>query len=115
MEKSLYAYKCKKCGHLHYPYRMVCKNCHKNEHNEFEPVPLPKDGKLLTYTHLYTLPADFELASLMLGIVELSNGIRVTGQLKIENPAMGMPVRGKIELVRTEDYTSHYGIVFYHA
>jgi len=37
---EIYAYKCKKCGHLHYPYRMVCKNCGKNEHNEFDQVPL---------------------------------------------------------------------------
>ncbi len=113
MEMNLYGYKCKKCGQLHYPYRMVCKKCKRNAHNEFDLVPLPKNGKLLTFTHLYTLPADFEVAKLTLGIVELENGIRVTGQVSIQNPHMGMQVKGKIEAVRQEGYDTNYGIVFY--
>jgi uncharacterized OB-fold protein len=112
---NMYGYKCKKCGHLHYPYRMVCPNCRKNEYNEFEPVPLPKEGKLLTFTHLYTVPEDFEVAILNLGIVELDNGIRMTGQLNIPKPQIGMRVQGKVEVVRSDDYNKFYGIVFYEA
>lgn len=112
---DIYAYKCKKCGHVHYPYRMVCKNCGKNEHNEFDPVPLPRKGKLLTFTHLYSLPADFEVPKLALGIVELENGIRITGQLKIDEPQIGMGVRGEVEVVRRDAYDEYRGMVFYEA
>lgn len=115
MAMEIYAYKCDKCGHVHYPYRMVCKNCRENEHNEFTPVPLPGKGKLLTYTRLYTLPADFMVANLGLGIVELENGIRITGQLKIENPRIGMDVAGRVEIVRSGEYEDHHGMVFYEA
>jgi uncharacterized protein len=113
MSLEIYAYKCKKCGELHYPYRMVCKKCKANEHNEFDPVALPKKGKLLTYTTVYNLPGDFNVATLGLGIVELENGIRVTGQLKIPKPKSGMSVEGKVEVVREGTYNKNYGMVFY--
>lgn len=115
MAREIYAYKCRKCGHIHYPYRMICKNCRANEHNEFDPVPLPKKGKLLTFTHLYSLPPDFEVPKLGLGIVELENGIKITGQIKILNPKIGMAVKGEVEIVRREGYDEHYGMVFYQA
>ena len=86
MALEIYAYKCKKCGQLHYPYRMVCKKCGKNDVFEFDTVPLPKKGKLLTFTTVYNLPPDFNVAKLGLGIVELENGMRITGQLKIAEP-----------------------------
>lgn len=115
MEKNIYAYKCKKCGHLHYPYRMVCKSCGKNEHNEFDPVALPKKGKLLTYTTVYNLPADYDVAKLGLGIVELENGIRMMGQINIKEPKLGMPVEGKVEVVRKDQYNRFHGMIFYSA
>ena len=86
MALEIYAYKCKKCGQLHYPFRMVCKKCGKNDFFEFDTVPLPKKGKLLTFTTVYNLPPDFNVAKLGLGIVELENGMRITGQLKIPQP-----------------------------
>ena len=110
---EIYAYKCKKCGQLHYPYRMVCKKCKANEVFEFEPVPLPLKGKLLTFTTVYTLPADFNVATLGLGIVELENGVRVTGQVRIPSPKSGMAVEGKVEVVRQGSFNKQYGMVFY--
>ena len=86
MALEIYAYKCKKCGQLHYPYRMVCKKCGKNDVFEFDTVPLPRKGKLLTFTTVYNLPPDFNVAKLGLGIVELENGMRITGQIKIAEP-----------------------------
>lgn len=110
METSILGYKCRKCGHVHYPPRTLCRKC---LHNEFDTAPLPKDGKLLTFTIVHTLPPDFDVPNLTLGIVELDNGQRITGQLKIKNPTLGMRVRGKIEVVRREDYNAYRGIVFY--
>jgi uncharacterized protein len=115
MELNIYAYKCKRCGQLHYPYKTICKKCGENDHNEFDIVPLPKKGKLLTFTTLYNPPSDFEVATLVLGIVELEDGNRMTGQLQIPTPKIGMKVRGKVEVVRTEEYKKHLGMVFYPA
>src|SRR5450759_3612046 len=115
MALEIYAYKCKKCGQLHYPYRMVCKKCGKNDVFEFDTEPLPRKGKLLTFTTVYNLPPDFNVAKLGLGIVELENGMRITGQIKITNPKLGMAVTGKIEIVREAEYSKNYGMVFYPA
>jgi uncharacterized OB-fold protein len=112
-EKDILAYKCKKCGQLHYPFRMRCKKCGNLKQFEFETVPLPKNGKLVTFTYVYALPGDFEVPRLGLGIVELENGVRVTGQLKAENPKIGMKVKGKIEVVRKDEFNERNGIVFY--
>lgn len=113
MELNIFAYKCKKCGQLHYPYRTICKNCGENNHNEFDIVPLSKTGKLLTYTILHNPPSDYEVSTLCLGVVELEDGMRMMGQLNINEPKIGMAVKGKVEIVRKEEYKNHLGMVFY--
>ena len=115
MELNIYAYKCKRCGHVQYPYRTICEQCHANDHNEFDIVPLPKKGKLLTFTHLFSPPADYSVVSLSLGIVELEDGNRITGQIRIEKPRVGMHVRGEVEVVRQDEYNKYMGMVFYAA
>jgi uncharacterized OB-fold protein len=94
---------------------MVCKQCRNNDVFEFDTVPLPKTGKLLTFTTVHNLPPDFNVAKLGLGIVELENGLRITGQLKIPNPKLGMAVAGQVEIVREAEYSKNYGMVFYPA
>jgi uncharacterized OB-fold protein len=91
---------------------MVCKGCKQNDFFEFDTVPLPKKGKLLTFTTVYNLPAQYEVATLGLGIVELENGMRMLGQLDIEEPTIGMEVNGSVEVVRKEPYEDFYGMVF---
>jgi len=76
-------------------------------------VPLSKKGKLVTFTHLYTLPADYETVKLTLGIVALEDGNKITGQLNIKEPKIGMQVMGKVEVVRKELYEKRLGMVFY--
>ncbi len=112
MAREIYAYKCRLCGTMHYPFRMVCKGCKQNDFFEFDTVPLPKTGKLLTYTTVYNLPAQYEVATLGLGIVELENGMRMLGQIEIDEPQLGMAVKGSVEVVRQETYDSYYGMVF---
>jgi uncharacterized OB-fold protein len=115
MQRDIYAYQCKKCGHLHYPYRMVCPGCKENKPGEFEARPLPHNGKILTFTRVHNLPAEFDVAVLQLGIVELENGLRILGQLAMEHPEIGMAVEGKVEIVRSAEYEKNYGMVFYEA
>jgi uncharacterized OB-fold protein len=112
MQRDIYAYKCRKCGHLHYPFRMVCKECRQNDFFEFDIVPLPKKGKLLTFTKVYNLPAEFDVPTLGLGIVELENGLRITAQLEVEDPQIGMAVQGQVKVVRQSAYDKFYGMVF---
>lgn len=112
MEKRVYGYKCGECGFINYPYRMRCGKCGKTSYMDFEQVPLPGRGKLLTFTFVYNLPGDFEVPKLGIGIVELENGVRVTGQIEIEEPEMGMDVIGRVEVVRKADYDKFYGFVF---
>jgi hypothetical protein len=112
MERNILAYSCKKCGTVHYPNRTLCKKC---KHDVFEPVALPKNGTLLTFTRLHTLAADFDVADLQLGIVELENGNRITGQLRIKEPQIGMKVRGKVEAVRGNELRTFHGMIFYAA
>jgi len=117
MIREILGYKCRKCGTVHYPNRTRCKKCGHTEWEKgnivYDTVALPKNGKLLTFTNLYALPPQFEMVYLALGIVELDGGQRITGQLKIENPKIGMRVAGKVEVVRKDDYKKDYGIVFY--
>jgi len=112
MAREIYAYRCRLCDTMHYPFKMVCSGCKQNDFFEFDTVPLPKAGKLLTFTKVYNLPAQYEVATLGLGIVELENGMRMLGQLDIDEPAMDMPVQGTVEIVREEPYDNYYGMVF---
>ena len=112
MARQIYAYRCRRCDTLHYPFRMRCKQCGENDFFEFDPEPLPTRGKLLTFTHVHNLPAEYEVERLGLGIVELANGVRVTGQVDIDGPAHGMEVEGSVEVVRREQYTDYWGLVF---
>ena len=116
MEKNILGYKCRKCGHVQYPYRTRCRKCLHVEWKKFDiiydTVPLPKNGKLLTYTHLYALPPDYDRVRLTFGIVELEGGQRITGQLEIDEPRTGMKVKGRVDVVRKDQYNKQYGMIF---
>lgn len=115
--RDLLGYKCNKCGTVHYPYRMVCRKCGHVlqdllEKDPYEIVPLPRKGRLLTFTVLHTLPGDFEMPEMSLGVVELENGVRVTGRLDIDAPKIGMKVAARVDEVRREAYAASHGFVF---
>jgi len=112
MAREIYAYECRECGALHYPFRMRCRQCGENDVFEFDPVPLPRHGHLVTFTHVHNLPAEYEVERLGIGIVELDNGMRVTGQLAVESPTMGMEVVGDVRVVRHETYQDYFGLIF---
>lgn len=110
MNTHILGYKCSKCATVQYPNRAICRNC---RNDKFEVEPLPEKGKLLTFTHLYNPAGDFEVPVLDLAIVELSNGCRITGQMNIEEPEIGMKIVCKVEKVRQSGYKSYKGMVFY--
>ena len=91
------AAKCTQCGTVNYPKRPICKSC-KGE--RFEEVPVGGEGKVLTYTDVYALAIDYETRYLRLAIVELDDGLRVTGQLLDEAPKVGKRIKTTIGIVR---------------
>ena len=112
MERNIYSYRCTACGTLHYPFRMRCRNCGELEPYSFAPEPLPHRGTLLTFTFVHNLPAEFEVARLGMGSVEMQDDVRVTGQIEIPEPAIGMEVVATVEVVRRRRYEDVYGFVF---
>jgi len=75
----LEAGKCKGCGNISFPPRMVCPVCGKND---FEVVVLRDEGKLLTYTIIRVGSDKFSIQTpYAVGIVELEEGVKVTTQI----------------------------------
>jgi len=79
----LEAKRCKKCGKIHFPPRLVCDKCGGRD---FETITLPEQGKILTYT-IVRLPADeFKYYKpIPIAIVELENGVKIMGQVTDAN------------------------------
>jgi uncharacterized OB-fold protein len=107
----LEAGKCTKCGKIHYPPRLVCNDC---KGRKFETVELPNDGKLVTYTIVHVAPPGLsDETPYALGIVELSNGVRVMSQVvdvPHEDIKVGMPLHLEFRLIRKE---GHSGLLCY--
>jgi hypothetical protein len=75
----LEAAKCKKCGAVSFPPRLICPFC---KAREFETVTLADKGKILTYTIIRVPPQPFaDQAPYAVGIIELNDGVRLTGQI----------------------------------
>jgi hypothetical protein len=81
---------------------------------ELENVELPHEGKLIEYTVLYQVGTDFlKQKPLIIGLVELSNGVRVTGQIVDAQPDKLTPGT-KVEVVfRRVVVDGKYGLVMY--
>ena len=71
-EIAIVAFKCKKCGKLHYPYHDRCLAC---KGREFEEIRPQGNARLLTFTRIYNLPWGFDQRYLTIGVVEFENGI----------------------------------------
>ena len=75
----LEADKCKKCGYISFPPRLICPQC---QNREFEETKLAEKGKVLTFTVIRVPPHQFiDQAPYAVGIVELDDGVKLTGQI----------------------------------
>jgi uncharacterized protein len=75
----LEAGKCKKCGQIYFPPRLICPEC---KSNQFETIRLNPEGKLLTYTIIRIASDKFSIqAPYAVGIVELNDGVKLTSQI----------------------------------
>jgi uncharacterized OB-fold protein len=107
----LEAAKCKKCGKIYFPPRLICPGCRSKE---FEPVKLSREGKLLTYTVIRVGPSQFvDQVPYAIGIVELKEGVKILSQITdcdLEKLATGMSVRIEFRKVQQE---GEAGIICY--
>jgi uncharacterized OB-fold protein len=75
----LEAAKCKSCGRLFFPPRVVCPECGSRA---FETTMLAGAGRLLTYTIIRVPPQPFEdQAPYAVGIAEMDDGVKLTAQV----------------------------------
>ncbi len=111
----LEAGKCKKCGKILFPARLICPKCGARE---FETEMLPDTGKVLTFTVIRTAPSQFtDIAPYAIAIAELTNGVKLTAQLvdcDVNTVKVGMEVRIEFRRVQTDAYSGilSYGYKF---
>jgi uncharacterized OB-fold protein len=75
----LEANKCKKCGYISFPPRLICPQC---QNRKFEETKLAEKGKIFTFTVIRVPPHQFvDQAPYAVGIVELDDGVKLTGQI----------------------------------
>jgi uncharacterized OB-fold protein len=73
------AEKCKKCGKIYFPPRIICPEC---KSREFEQVILKDEGELLTYTVIRVGPSQFvNQTPYAMGIVKLDDGTNLLAQI----------------------------------
>ena len=102
----LEAKKCKKCGKVFFPGRLVCDEC---AHREFELIKLSNRGKLLTFTIIRVAPEGFtDQAPYAVGIVELEDKVRFTTQIvdiPLDDITIGMPMAVEFRKIRDDGHT----------
>ena len=107
----LEAEKCKKCGKIYFPPRIICAGCHSKE---FEKIKLSREGKLLTYTIIRVGPSQFvDQVPYAMGIVELKEGVKILSQITdcdLEKLSTGMKVRIEFRKIQQE---GEAGIICY--
>jgi uncharacterized protein len=111
-ELGIVAYRCKKCGKLHYPFHDRCLDC---KGREFETVRPEGDARLLTFTQIFNLPWGFDQRFLIIGVAEFENGVKAMGQVaaeSVDDLQLGMNVRANWEPVRVQYGENVYGLKF---
>ncbi len=112
--------KCKKCGHVSFPPKGVCKYC--GESSEFDEVKLSGIGKVHTFVLISAGGAPPEFAEqekaggqYPVAIVELAEGPKVIGQMADIDPKdvkIGMPVKSELRKIYNEEGVIRYGFKF---
>jgi uncharacterized OB-fold protein len=75
-KKSITSFRCSRCGLTMFPRHTRCRGCRGTDFDE-QPV---SEGEVVTYTRLTATRPGFA-KGLRLAVVELSNGVRVLGQV----------------------------------
>jgi uncharacterized OB-fold protein len=111
-EIAIEAYKCKKCGKIHYPFHDRCMAC---KGREFETIKPQGNANLITYTQIFNLPWGFDQRFLIIGVAEFENGVKAMGQINASSAdelKIGMRVHASWEPIRVQYGENVYGIKY---
>jgi len=102
--------RCTKCGRVYYPPVIKCASCGSGE---VEEVELPSRGRLIYVSTLHQVPTPFEKSKpILLGLVELDNGVRVLAQ--IVDADGDIKPGAEVEMVVRRVYVDgRYGLIKY--
>ena len=107
----LEAGKCKKCGKIHFPPRVICNGCRSKE---FETIKLSREGKLVTYTIIHVGPSQFVAqVPYAIGVVELKEGVKILSQITdcdLTKLSTGMKLKVEFRKIQQE---GEAGIICY--
>ena len=107
----LEANKCPHCGKIFFPPRLICPECKKAG---LEETKLAEKGKVISYTIIRVPPQQFvDQAPYAVGIVELDDGVKITGQIvdcNFEDLAVGKKVKMEFRKVCQEGES---GVIYY--
>ncbi len=108
----LEAARCKKCGKVSFPPRLVCNKCGEREFDRFN---MKRTGKVVTHTIIRTPSDEFSgEAPFAVGVVEMDGGGRLTTQIadvSFDELKIGLPVQMEFRRLYTEGDAGviHYG------
>ena len=107
----LEAGKCKVCGAIFFPPRLVCRECGSRE---FETIKLSGEGVIETFTIIRVPPTQFsDEAPYAVGIVKMAEGVKITTQIvdyPLDQIKTGQRVRFEFRRVQADGET---GILCY--
>ena len=103
-ESYLIGSKCRSCGAVAFPKRVVCHKCRKDT---VEEMPLGKHGKLASFVVARAVPEGFK-PPMMLGYIDMPEGIRllsmITGCKSSYNALdLGQEMELVFEPIRTDE------------
>ena len=79
----LEASKCKACGKINFPPRLICPSC---KSREFETITLSDEGKILTYTVIRVASAVFSRETpYAVAIIETTEGAKLMAMIADTN------------------------------
>lgn len=97
------AAKCKKCGKVLFPPRLICPAC---KSRDFEPAKINEKGTVETFTVIRIAPTGFtDEAPYSVGIVNLGDDVKILAQIadcEPENLKIGMKVRLEFRKIQQE-------------
>lgn len=103
--------RCEECKNEFFPPVYVCRRCGSRSLTDKE---MPKTGKILTYTELKETLAGFEdQEPMLLGIIQLDNGVRILGQI-VDTAAENLSIGDRVKAVfrKIQEHGSS-GQIFY--
>ena len=84
-------------GEEFFPQRKISPS--KRRKSRLEPHPMPREGKIYSYTRVHAAPTGFEVESpYFLAIIELSNGVKILSQL-VDSPAEKVKIGATVKMV----------------